>query len=126
MVRGPRVDGLLPVFRDEGVYEAGDGGRPDLLCMGELAEGEWSGEDDNGEGGQARGIEAAGGVGVAQFAQQMNGGRMKGLGGILGFRSLALDMGGRLYDKSLAQLMKWRQRWQARLRFTWGRLGTLR
>jgi len=82
-----RVGGLFDqVFRDEGVYKAGHGGRANLLSMGELTEGEWSREDNDGEGRQARPVEAAGGVGVAQFAQQMDGGGMKGLGGLFGIQ----------------------------------------
>jgi hypothetical protein len=76
-------------FNDEalglkGVDDAGHGWGTDLFSLREMAEGEGAGEDDHGESGQARRVEDAGGVGMTQAAQQMDGGSVEGFGGLPG------------------------------------------
>jgi hypothetical protein len=71
-------------FCFEGVDDAGHGRRADLLRIGEAAEGDGTGKDDDGKSRETGGIEAGGRIGLAQPAQQMNGSRVKRLGGGLG------------------------------------------
>jgi hypothetical protein len=87
-LNGTAVFGARGLFdealRFEGIDDASHGGRAYLLRVGELAEGEGAGEDDDGEGGQAGSIEAAGGVGPAQFTKQVDGGGVEGVGSFFG------------------------------------------
>lgn len=68
----------------ESVDDAGHGRWTDLLSLSEMAESEGAGENNHRESGQARRIQGAGGVGVAQAAQQADGGRVEGFGGLPG------------------------------------------
>lgn len=68
-------------LRFEGVHDARHGGRADLLRDCKLAEREGAGKDNDRESREAGGVQAAGGVGAPQPAQEMDGGCMQGLGG---------------------------------------------
>ena len=78
--------GRAGVFCDEapgfkGVDDAGHGGWANLLRVSEPAEGDGPCENDDGERRETGGIEAGGRIDAAQVAQQMDGGRVEGLGG---------------------------------------------
>jgi hypothetical protein len=73
----------------EGVDNTGHGRGADLLGVGELAEGDGAGEDDDGESGKPGGIEAAGRVDATQFAEQMDGGGVERLGSCFGVDALS-------------------------------------
>lgn len=75
-------------FRFEGVDDAGHGRRADLLRIGETAEGDGAAKDDDGESREPGGIEAGGRIGLAQPAQQVDGGRMKRVGDCFGIDAL--------------------------------------
>jgi len=64
----------------KGVDDARHGWWPHLFGGGEVAEAEWSAEDDDGERGEAWGVEAAAFVFAAEFAEEMDGGGMKFVG----------------------------------------------
>jgi hypothetical protein len=68
----------------ERVDDAGHRRWTDLLGIGETAEGDRAAEDDDREGRKPSGIEAGGRIRLAQPAQQMNGSRVKRLGGGFG------------------------------------------
>lgn len=67
----------------EGVDDPRHGGRTNLLGGGEVAQGDGACEDDDGESGQARSIEAAAFVLSAEFSQQVDGRGVELVGNIL-------------------------------------------
>ena len=76
----------------EGVDDAGHGWWPHLLGGGEVAETEWSAEDDDRQRGKPRGIEAAAFVFAAEFAEEMDGGGMELVGEFGGVGADSIDM----------------------------------
>lgn len=67
----------------ESVDDPGHGGRANLFGGGKIAQGYRASEDDDGEGGQARGVEARAFIFLAELSQQVDGGGVELFGDIL-------------------------------------------
>lgn len=80
-------------IRFQAGHEAGDGGWPYLLGVGEVAEADRAGEDDDGEGGEGRGAEAGRLVVDPEAAQEVDGGRVQAVGDRLGVGGRPADAG---------------------------------
>lgn len=76
---GPGDKGLLR----ERIDNPGHCGRTNLLGGGEIAQRQRTCEDDDGQGRQARRVEAAAGVFAAELAKEMNGGGVDLIGNFL-------------------------------------------
>jgi len=70
----------------EGVDDPGHRGRANLFGGGQIAEGYRAPEDDDGEGGQAWGVETRAFIFLAELSQQVDGGRVELVGDILRIR----------------------------------------
>jgi hypothetical protein len=76
--RQPPVARVAAALHETVLLQAGHDPRhrrwPHLLRLGELAEGQWSAEDDNGKSGEAGGRQAADIVLLAELPQEMDRG----------------------------------------------------